>query len=212
MGEVAHAAPSTVTRTTTSASTGDGGGCGVGSGDMTSGSILSVGPRPRSPCLAASDASPQLRRMVYHAETMRSLIKVLAWLMIAFGAAGIFAEIDEARNGKTGDLGASTAVIVLFGGGGLLLLRRARRMKDGGASSEAAGPSVEQRVLAAARAQRGNVTAVSVAAEGSLTLDQAREELERLAKENACLMEVSSEGLVTFRFREFEERGAKESA
>jgi hypothetical protein len=45
---------------------------------------------------------------------------------------------------------------------------------------------------------------VSAAADGDLTVDQAREELERLAKENACLMDVSDDGLVVFRFPEFE--------
>ena len=87
-------------------------------------------------------------------------------------------------------------------------MRSGEPMKGAGPSLQLAGavpgPSVEQRVLAAARRHRGHLTPVSAAADGDLTVDQAREELERLAKENACLMDVSDEGLVVFRFPEFE--------
>jgi hypothetical protein len=78
----------------------------------------------------------------------------------------------------------------------------------------ASADGIEQRVLAAARRQLGHVTAVSVAAEGSVTLEQARAELERLAKENACLMKISPDGLVVFPFPEFEtaEHGASAPA
>ena len=91
----------------------------------------------------------------------------------------------------------------LVGLGGVLLVRRGRRMKAA-ADRAPDGVSIEQRVLVAARKSRGRVTAVSAAAEGQLTVEQARVELERLAKANACLMEGSPEGLVMFRFPGFE--------
>lgn len=143
---------------------------------------------------------------------MRLLTKVLGWAMILFAAAAVAVEIDDLRSGKSGEAGAGVAVIVIFGGGGLLLLRAARRAKASNPSELSAGPSVEQRVITAARALGGRVTAVSVAAHGTLTIEQAREELERLAKANACLMDVSADGLVEFRFPEFEGGGPKRAA
>jgi hypothetical protein len=136
---------------------------------------------------------------------MRVLIKVLGWTSILLALSAIAAQIDESSKGKSeGGLVAGVFVILIFGGGGALLLRTARRMKAAADASGASGPTVEQRVLAAARQHRGRVTAVSVAADGKVSLEEARVELERLAKENACLMEVSADGLVQFRFPEFE--------
>lgn len=146
------------------------------------------------------------------APTMRLLMKVLGWAMILFAAAGVAVEVDDLRSGKTGDLGAGIAVVVIFGVGGLLLLRAARRMKKLAASGDVVSPAIEQRVLAAAQALGGHVTAVSVASHGTLTIEQARAELERLAKANACLMDVSADGLVVFRFPEFEGGGTKGAA
>jgi hypothetical protein len=136
--------------------------------------------------------------------TMRYLIQALGWGMIVLAVTGVGVQIDEARAGKGGEVAAGIVFIVLFGGGGALLVRTGRRMKRAGEPAALSGASIEQRVLAAARRQRGHVTAVSVAAEGSVTLEQARTELERLAKENACLMNISPDGLVVFRFPEFE--------
>ena len=132
---------------------------------------------------------------------MRFLLKSLGWAMIVFAGLGVAVEIDNARSGKSHDVAATLAIVAVFGGGGALLVRAGRRMKGAG---DPAGPSIEQHVLTSARRLRGRVTAVSAAADGSLTVEQARGELERLAKENACLMDVSPDGLVVFRFPEFE--------
>lgn len=132
---------------------------------------------------------------------MRFLLKSLGWAMILFAGLGVAVEIDNARSGKSHDVAATLAMIAGFGGAGALLVRAGRRMKG---THDPAGPSIEQRVLTSARRLRGRVTAVSAAADGSLTIEQARVELERLAKENACLMDVSPDGLVVFRFPEFE--------
>ena len=72
--------------------------------------------------------------------------------------------------------------------------------------------SIEQHVLGTARRNRGQVTAVTVAADGGISIDQARDELERLAKTNACLMDISSDGRVVFRFPEFETPESKPSS
>lgn len=135
---------------------------------------------------------------------MRLLLKALGWAMIVFAGLGAAVEIDNARSGKSHDVAATLAMIAVFGGGGALLVRKARRMKGAGDPEALAAAAIEQRVLTSARRLRGRVTAVSAAADGSLTVEQARGELERLAKENACLMDVSPDGLVVFRFPEFE--------
>jgi hypothetical protein len=134
-------------------------------------------------------------------DSMRFLVQFLGWGLISVAVISAAAQIDVARNGQ-GDI-AGFVITALFGLGGGLLVRKGRRM----AARVALAPdgiSVEQRVLTAARSYRGRVTAVSAAADGQITVDQARAELERLAKANACLMEVSPEGLVVFRFPEFE--------
>jgi hypothetical protein len=135
---------------------------------------------------------------------MRFLIQALGWMLIVLAVASVAAQVDSAHAGKNTDVAVSIMLIVLCGGGGTLLVRAGRRMSRAARSGAPAGPTVEQRVLAAARVHHGRVTAVSVAADGNVTLEQARTELERLAKENACLMDVSPDGRVVFRFPEFE--------
>ncbi len=142
---------------------------------------------------------------------MRFLVKALGWLMIGFGALLAAAEADNACKGTRESPVVGIVVIAIFGGGGLLLVRAGRRPKGSGAGA-ALVPSIEERVLGAARRLRGHVTAVSAAVDGGVTIEQAREELELLAKENACLMDVSSDGLVVFRFPEFETPESKPSA
>lgn len=145
---------------------------------------------------------------------MRFIVKALGWVLIAFGALPAMAAIGLTSTGNYGSAIFGLVMTSIFVGGGALLLRSGERMKGAGPGLEPAGavpgPSIEQRVLAAARRHRGHLTPVSAAADGDLTVDQAREELERLAKENACLMDVSDDGLVVFRFPEFETTETKQ--
>jgi hypothetical protein len=144
---------------------------------------------------------------------MRFTVRALGWVLVALGALVATGVIGFASSGSAGGAVVCLVTTSIFAGGGVLLLRSGQRMKGTGPGLEPAGavpgPSIEQRVLAAARRHRGHLTPVSAAADGDLTVDQAREELERLAKENACLMDVSDEGLVVFRFPEFESTETK---
>ena len=145
---------------------------------------------------------------------MRSLLKVLAWVMIGFAALGGAAETENACKGK-GEVTAMDAFLMAaFAVGGLLLLRKVKRMKaaEAAPAALATAMSIEQHVLGTARRNRGHVTAVTVAADGGVSIDQARDELERLAKTNACLMDISSDGRVVFRFPEFETPESKPSS
>ena len=139
---------------------------------------------------------------------MRFIARVVGWVLVTFGVLSGVTALAAAGGGAHAGAVFGLVVTGIFLGGGTLLLRSGEPMKGAGPSLQLAGavpgPSIEQRVLAAARRHRGHVTPVSAAADGDLTVDQAREELERLAKENACLMDVSDDGLVVFRFPEFE--------
>jgi len=145
---------------------------------------------------------------------MRSLLKILAWVLIGFAALGGAAEVDNACKGKGEVTAGDAALMAVFAAGGLLLLRTVKRMKaaEEAPVALATATSIEQHVLGAARRNRGHVTAVSVAADGGVSIEQAREELERLAKENACLMDISSDGRVVFRFPKFETTESKPSS
>jgi hypothetical protein len=140
---------------------------------------------------------------------MRFLAKALGWLLIACGTLMVAFELDQLRLGKYNDLAISAAICIIFLGGGALLVRAGRRMQGGdteiGPAAAVPGPSLEERILAVARAHKGHVTAVEAAADGKMTVEQARTELERLTKEDACAMDIRADGLVVFRFREFEQ-------
>jgi hypothetical protein len=121
--------------------------------------------------------------------------------------------VDNASKGK-GEVNAiDVSLLAAFAAGGLLLMRKVKRMKaaEDAPAALATAMSIEQHILGAARRNRGHVMAVSAAADGGVSIDQAREELERLAKENACLMDVTSDGRVVFRFPEFETPESKPS-
>jgi len=145
---------------------------------------------------------------------MRFIVRALGWVLVAFGVLVATAVVGFASSGAVGGAVVCLVMTGIFAGGGALLLRSGERMKEAGPGLEPAGavpgPSIEQRVLAAARRHWGHLTPVSAAADGDLTVDQAREELERLAKESACLMDVSDDGLVVFRFPEFEHPETKQ--
>ena len=145
---------------------------------------------------------------------MRFIARAVGWVLVTFGVLSAVTTLAAAGAGAHAGAVFGLVVTGIFLGGGALLLRSGERMKGAGPGLEPAGavpgPSIEQRVLAAARHHRGHLTPVSAAADGDLTVDQAREELERLAKENACLMDVSDDGLVVFRFPEFERPETKQ--
>jgi hypothetical protein len=144
---------------------------------------------------------------------MRSLFTVLAWVMVGFAVLGGAAEVDSSCKGKSDATALDASLLAAFAAGGLLLMRKVKRMNaaEDAPAALATAMSIEQHILGTARRNRGHVTAVSAAADGGVSIDQAREELERLAKENACLMDVTSDGRVVFRFPEFETPESKPS-
>ncbi len=147
---------------------------------------------------------------------MRFLTKGLGWLLVALGLAVAAFEVARVCMGKHHDGTISVVLSAILLGGGALVFRAGRRMEAEGASMDpadaVAGPSTEERLLrivTVARAHQGHVTAIEAAADGRMTVEQAREELERLARDNACQMDVSADGPVVFHFPGFEGREQK---
>lgn len=140
---------------------------------------------------------------------MRIVVKALGIVMIVFATLGFLGLVlgqgkQKASKKDDGAVGGTIVLVAMFGGG-VVLVRKSRRMKEIADQQvrALAGPSAEQHTLLAARKHRGRLTAVQVAADTGLTVDQAREDLERLAKNNACLMDIEEDGRIVFRFPEF---------
>lgn len=63
--------------------------------------------------------------------------------------------------------------------------------------------SIEKVILRTAKKNEGTITPSEVALEGDITLDQAREYLEKLAKKGFAEMRVKKNGVIVFCFPEF---------
>ncbi len=102
----------------------------------------------------------------------------------------------------TSEYSPSTNLLLsfLFGvfplAGGLFLFWRVRR-----AAARRKGEAKEAAVLRVARERQGIVTAVDVAADCGMSLEQAEEILQRLHLRSFSEMDVSDSGTVVYRFR-----------
>ena len=83
---------------------------------------------------------------------------------------------------------------------GLLALRR---MRSTSASELPKAPDSEHEVLRIARAQGGRITASVVAVESSLSLAEAEEALDGMARRGHATIAVTDDGRVEYEFREF---------
>ena len=83
---------------------------------------------------------------------------------------------------------------------GLLALRRVRSTS---ASELPKAPDPEHEVLRIARAQGGRITASVVAVESSLSLAEAEEALDGMARRGHATIAVTDDGRVEYEFREF---------
>jgi hypothetical protein len=133
---------------------------------------------------------------------MKVVLRILGSLMIAFALVGVAKACDDAREHKTQDQGVGIALILIFGGGGAGLWYAASRMgvaRDPGSTT----------AIRAAQKHAGRITAAEVAADTHLTFDEAKAELERLAKAGACEVVVGDAGILVYRFPEFENSANK---
>ncbi len=68
----------------------------------------------------------------------------------------------------------------------------------------------EKTILRLARANKGQVTPGEVAIEGDLSVDEARKELDKLAKQGMAELRIRSSGVVVYYFPEFAESGGSD--
>jgi hypothetical protein len=127
---------------------------------------------------------------------MKVFLRVLGSLMLAFALIGAAKECDDARHHQSKEVGMGIALIVIFGGAGAGLWYAASRIGGSIARSTM--------VIQVAQKHRGRVTASEIAAASTLTFDEAKAELDRLAKAGACEVIVGDAGIMVFRFPEFE--------
>ncbi len=134
---------------------------------------------------------------------MKTLLAALGWAFIAFALMSVAVEIDDVAEHKRHQPGMAVAFSVIFGGGGALILRASRRM---GKSVEGPRSSI---VIRAAQKQAGSITAAEVAADSPLSFEEAKLELDGLAKAGACEVIVGDAGILVYRFPEFESDASK---
>ena len=68
----------------------------------------------------------------------------------------------------------------------------------------------EKTILRLARSNKGQVTPGEVAIEGDLSVDEARKELDKLAKQGMAELRVRSSGVIVYFFPEFAESGSSD--
>lgn len=137
---------------------------------------------------------------------MAKLLKqIFGWVLLVFGLIGFATEIDDASQGKATNRTVGVVLSSLCLGGGALLLVSAWKTRPAPKPHLPSGASAEDLVLDLARIRKGRITATEAAAETPLEFQEAKQELERLVLQGACLAEVSSEGLMVYRFPEYED-------
>jgi hypothetical protein len=140
--------------------------------------------------------------------------RVMGWVLVVIGIICVGGQIDDLRKGKTDDAGIGFVMITVILGGGILLLRSAANrpvtvlMATAGKGTQ--DVPLETTVLRLARSHKGRVTPVEIATDAGISLEMAKEELERLMKAGACSLDVSEAGILVFRFAEFEDATAKD--
>lgn len=91
--------------------------------------------------------------------------------------------------------------------------------QSGGSAQRYVGPgdygrrapdTPEKTILRLARSNKGQVTPGEVAIEGDLSVDEARKELDKLAKQGMAELRIRSSGVVVYFFPEFAESGSSD--
>ena len=134
---------------------------------------------------------------------MRVVAQIVGWLLVSFALIGFAKECDDARSHKQRNVGVGIAMIAIFGGAGALLIRTARKAGRG------EGVPRATEIIRAAQKRGGRITAAEVAADTTIPFDEAKGELDRLAKAGACEVVVGEAGILVYRFPEFESAANK---
>jgi hypothetical protein len=126
-------------------------------------------------------------------------------MLIAFALIGIATELDDAHENRSHNRGVGIAMVIICAGAGAMLVRAARRAPAG------AVPRASE-IIRVAQKHGGRITAAEVAADTTIPFDEAKGELDRLAKAGACEVVVGDAGILVYRFPEFESAANKQDS
>lgn len=137
-------------------------------------------------------------RLLLYCVEMNFLLKFVAGCLILFGVMGLGVEIDNLTSGtsKRPILGFALGIGFCAAGAGVLRVAKRRALR----AQHAAAKVREQLVLRIARAHSWRLTPAQVAADSDLTVAEATEELDRLAKHGACELDFGENTPVIYRF------------
>jgi hypothetical protein len=138
--------------------------------------------------------------------------RTVGWTSLVVGGLALAGGIGELAQGTadtSGTWAALVACVAMVVWGGYLLLG-ARRDRLAGLPDPADEPAVdladaELRVLDLARREAGRLTAAEASVGARLPFETVRGILERLADREACRRTVTEDGVVVYRFFEFED-------
>jgi hypothetical protein len=138
--------------------------------------------------------------------------RTVGWSSLVVGGLALLGGIAEIADGSAGTSGTWTTLVVCVGliVWGAWLLLAARRDRLAGLPDPADEPELEPavaelRVLDLARREAGRLTAAEASVGARLPFETVRGILERLADREACRRTVTEDGVVVYRFYEFED-------
>ena len=140
-------------------------------------------------------------------------MRVLGWIMVAFGFVGLAVEVQEIAAGRATGVAVGLVLSGAFILGGLAIVRARSRSPEsrhpaaGGRRYERG--EIEPAIFQLAEKRFGRVTPVEVASNVGVPFDVAQAALEDLRGKGACQVLVTAAGVTVYRFPELEEAGGK---
>ena len=137
----------------------------------------------------------------------------IGWTLLMFGLIGFAVEIDDLVSGPSTNTAIGFLMAAAFCAGGTALIRSVRRRNTRRLAAVAA--QAPQRmtssnlILRVARDRKGRITPAEVAAETTISIRQAKVELDKLVEDGFCQELVGESGVIVYRFPEFESTDAK---
>jgi len=140
--------------------------------------------------------------------------RTLGWTLLVVGLLAMLGGFQELRQSPGPGTWGGLALTLLLAVAGAALLWAARRDALAGlpdpADEETLDPAaVELRLLEIVRSSGGRLTAAEASLEARLPFETVLARLERLADRGACGRLVTEDGVVVYRFAEFEHPAAK---
>lgn len=134
---------------------------------------------------------------------LRVLVFLIGIVLIGFGLLIIAGSIVDLTDGKESDisLGGTIALVFLMGviptGGGFWLCRRS--VKAPRARRESTD-ELENKILRLAKKRNGSLTPLELAMETSLSVEEAKQQLESWANQGVVTIKISESGALIYHF------------